>query len=67
MCIICGDNSHTTMELLQKAITKDVTKKKELPRYKALADLEAEFKRQFAYCVADMSDEIVAKFSPQRL
>lgn len=60
MCIICGDIEHKTFELLQKAITKGQKKKKELPRYQALADLEAGFKKQFINCVMDMTDEIIS-------
>ena len=63
MCVICGNPEHQTFELLQKALTKAEKKEKELPRYKALAQLEAGFKKQFINRVADMAEEIISVIS----
>lgn len=61
MCIVCGDMSHEGLELIMKATLTPPKKKvkKELPRFKALADLEQGFKDDFANTMGDMVKEII--------
>lgn len=59
MCIICGDIDHIDNDLLEKAIRNKKKSKKEKPRFKGLADLEKEFRIEFAEAMSDMADELL--------
>lgn len=61
MCIVCGNMEHMGLELIEKATLTDLKKKpkKEFPRYKALSDLEADFKNDYVSVVGDMLKELI--------
>lgn len=61
MCIVCGNMEHKGLELLEKAtlIAFKKKNKKEIPRFKALSNLEDEFKDDFAVTTGEMIKEII--------
>ena len=62
MCILCGKMEHTGMDLLEKAMKSSNAFKKEKPRFKALVQLEGNFKRQYTQNNQDMIDEVLKQF-----